>query len=270
MPLKMVNRVKETAPAKASNADESTEIVYLKMKNRDLAKKLAELQKNYIEVNKDKDLLQEALFNEKSRANGYANKIQDVVMDCRTALAQIVGLSNTLTNIIGKVSVNNIHVTPFVDNNKTTATPQKQKTKAVKPMVSGCTISKPTIKLNRISDQLLQATINNNSDETRNDAEEETQQSDNNVENVLQPVVNIRRLPERLNLDELQQQMENDDDDDEDDNEEEMVTDSERLLVNPSPQPLSIIVEQTEIGNSRALQLNEDSSVTIENSIISR
>lgn len=258
MPHRMVNEVRDSVPAKASNADESTEMVYLKLKNRDLAKKLADMQKTNGDLSREREILQEELFNEKHRANAYANRIQNCAMECRTAIGQLVGLSETLKNIMEKLAVNNM----FVDNNRLTATPptQKQKTKAVQPMVSGCTISKPTIKIKRISEQLLQATINGESSRTEtNDVQ--SNNSPEQEENALQPVVNIRRLPERLNFDEIQQQLNA-----EDAEEDELPADSDRLQENRSLQGLSTITEQTETANSRTLLQTMDTSPLIETS----
>lgn len=222
MPHKMVNQMKESYPAKASNADESTEMIYLKLKNRDLAKRLAEMQKNYTDVNREREQMQEELFNERLRANAYANRLRSCEGDCRTAITQMFALSETLRTIMEKLIVNN------VENSRATtaaaaATPTpKQKTKAVQPMVSGCTISKPTIKIQRITDeQLLQATMNG---------------SQNESTDALQPVVNIRRLPERINFDEITTE----------DEENELP-----VAVQLENELLSTIAEQTETSTTR-------------------
>lgn len=237
----MINKTREVGPVRNSNLDKSTIQVY-RDKNYELAKKVAELQKNYAESTKDREKLQQALFHEKRIAHTYATKFQSLMRDCQIALNQIVGLSTTLTNIMGKLSVNNIAVSPLAENNKTPTSPsQQQKTKAVKPMVSGCTISKPTIKLNRISEQLLQARITNNENRSETESEQEE---------VLQPFVNLRRLPERLNVEEIEQQMQNND---EIQNDDLAVSESNGIL----QENLSTITEHTETGNSRSLQIPE-------------
>lgn len=258
---KMVNRTNETVgPAKGLVADDATETFYLRAKNLELAKKLSDMQLQNATLTRDGELLRTALFNEKVRANTYVNKLNDVTNDCRTALAHIVALSNTLTNILSKLSNNNNYASPMLENKN--ISPLKQKTKAVKPMVSGCTISKPTIKLNRISEQLLQAAVNG---ESR--LEEQSRVHENRIE----PVVNIRRLPERLNLEMLRQDMENI----EDEEEERIESESERLDPNGLPQTLSTVMENTEdssnIRNQTTLQQNvTEHSFSIENSTMSR
>lgn len=266
----MVNKVKKSVPPNTSDTNDTDDLAYLKMKNRDLAKKLAEVQKNYAEINKDKDMLQEALFNEKSKANGYANKLQDIALDCKTALTLVVQLSNTLTSIFSKLPTNNAY-TPSVEKTNgtpTPITPQKQKTKAVKPMVSGCTISKPTVKLSRISDQLLQTTMNGDS---RNETEETGNNSSSNDNNITTdenpfPVVNIRRLPERLNYGEIREQFNVSQEEEEEDR---IILDNDRLQEDSLPQMLSAIIENSETGNSRTLQTPDDFVVN-ENSVMPR
>lgn len=224
---------------KTSYVDEATEIVYLKEKNYELAKNLAEMQERYGDLGRDRDLLQEAFFTEKTKANLYANKLNDFASDCRTALAHVVGLSNTLTNILTKLTSNNqINL-----ENKEKLSPQKQKTKAVQPMVGGCTISKPMIKLNRMSEQLLHRAMNgeNRSEQNEIDA------------NVAEPVVYIRRLPERLNLEELRREMETAEDE-EHEEEAEAETEGERLQQTRLMHALSTILESTEQESSRSIR----------------
>lgn len=241
----MVNSEKEMHPAKGSTAVDQTEFFYLRMKNKKLAKQLSEVQDKCTQMTRERNFLQEALFNEKIRANEHSNKLNDVAVDLRTALSHLVALSSCLTDVISKLAQNNVQAGPVLEN-KIMSSPQKQKTKAVKPMVSGCTISKPTIKLNRISDQFLQAVVNGESSTQR------------------EPVVNVTRLPERLNLEELQEQMDSVDTD------EEQETDAENgddFQENTLPQPLSIILESTEqnsrsIRNLTVAQLNSSENST--------
>lgn len=250
LPQKMVNKTKETAPAQASKADNPFELVCLKLKNQDLAKKLAEIQKNYSEIVRERDYLQQALFNEKKKTNTYINKMQDIQEDYKNAITHMVNLSGVLTTVLGKIS--NVINIGYDENITTpTKTPQQQKTKAVKPMVSGCTISKPTIKLSRISDQLLQATINGESRDQM-EAQEEEQQEAENVPPL--PFVNLTRLaPRRYNLEEVGQINDNNDDD-----EEEELAEDERMQ-----EQLSTISERTETGNSRTLQALQETSIAV-------
>lgn len=244
----MVNREKETHPSKASMAVDQTEIFYLQTKNRNLAKQLSEAQEKCKQMTQERNFLQEALFNEKIRANQHSNKLNDVSDDLKVALSHLIALSNSITGVITKLSQDNIQAGPVLEN-KIVSSPQKQRTKAVKPMVSGCTISKPTIKLNRISDQYLQAVVNGESSTQRESA------------------VNVRRLPERLNLEELQQQMETEESDEEETN----ADNGDGLQENTLPlQPLSVILENTEqdsrsITNLTGVQLNS-AAVDVENS----
>lgn len=186
----MVKGTKDGHPAKASNADESIETMYLKLKNRDLAKRLAETQKNIVDLQRERDQMQQNWFNERLRANKNANRLQKCTSACQTVIKHMCAMSEAVHTLMEELVAINEEDDKVAATTTAAAaqTTPKQKTKAVQPMVSGCTISKPTIKIKRISEeQLLQATMNGEN-EPREGVD------------MLQPIVHIRRLPECSNI----------------------------------------------------------------------
>lgn len=251
-----INRRKRSlssfCPARAaSSAAEysSDEVMYVKMKNHDLAKKIAEMQAQNAQLVSERRELNEALFNERCRNNAIEQKFCDVKKQCDMALEQMVALSNTLTTIMMRLSDNNNHAPPRDATPKDNASVrQKQRTKAVKPMVSGCTISKPTIKLNRISEQLLQATRNGRAIERR-EAEREMEP----VRTSEREVEPVRTSLPGIDLEELQENLE--------DQEEEETPDSLQEQEVPG-NALSVISERTEQDSSRAYVNQIDDSLS--------
>lgn len=146
----MVNKKKEST----TNDPQDIEKVYLNMKNRDLAKRLADTQTKYTTILKERDILHEELFNEKLKTNMYSNKITSVDALFKEGMQHIVGLSHIFTSVLVMLASSRKSENASAPAS-TSNVNSKQKTHAVKPMVFGHTISHPTIKLSRISQQAV-------------------------------------------------------------------------------------------------------------------
>lgn len=158
MPSKKLSRRLSTS---AEDIGGDLEKRYLQFKNRDLAKSLAECQVKYQTVLKERNLLQKELMEENI---AYKNTICNVKRVCQEGMKHLVSISNMFTDILTEVaSVTNRN---GLNVRKSDTTTPPHKTHSVKPMISGCTISKPTIKLQRLSENLQ--TLAENSEPDRN------------------------------------------------------------------------------------------------------
>lgn len=171
MPSKKNNSSKKLSTS-AEDAPGDLEKRYLKAKNRDLAKKLAESQVTIQTVTKERNVLQRKFIEERTENTTLKNILVRVKAASHLGMSHIVSISNIFTDIITQI-------TPVTCNQNVPANPEKSphKTQTVKPMVSGLTISKPTIKLQRLSDNLRAVSENTEPETARGGSESPVRQN---------------------------------------------------------------------------------------------
>lgn len=127
------------------------ESVVLQLYNEDLEKKLADVQIAVKQITQQKDVLIKEVQNEKVSNEFYTDKLTKIMEMCKTGIQMMYELSDVTSDVLK--AANNAQ---GIDKSYKPA--NKNKTYAVRPMISGHVISKPTIRLNRVTDLEAYAT----------------------------------------------------------------------------------------------------------------
>ncbi|KAF2901259.1 hypothetical protein ILUMI_04926 [Ignelater luminosus] len=144
----------------------AAEVKFLKEKNANLAKALSDSKIAYSHIVAERDMIQQELFLMKMRYTKLLSFIKDVDLSARACMNTIVSSSSYITNILqltnnATVKLKNESTrntsNSFFNNNVYTS-PEGHKMSAVKPMIDGHVIFRPTINLRRVN-ELSQAEL---------------------------------------------------------------------------------------------------------------
>ncbi|KAB0792945.1 hypothetical protein PPYR_12565 [Photinus pyralis] len=135
-----------------------SENVFLKEKNTELSKALAETQTLYKRTTDERNYLQQELFSATLRIKKLENYIKKIDASARDSLTYIVTLSNHCTEILNSVNCAkrianmDLSLTNFNQTRNKSMSHSVNKTQAVKPMIDGHVIYSPTINLRRVNE----------------------------------------------------------------------------------------------------------------------
>lgn len=135
-----------------------SENVFLKEKNSELTKALAETQMLYKRTTDERNYLQKELFGATLRIKKLENYIKNIDASARDSLTYIVTLSNHCTEILNSVNCAkrianmDLSLTNFNQTANKSRSHSVNKTQAVKPMIDGHVIYSPTINLRRVNE----------------------------------------------------------------------------------------------------------------------
>lgn len=121
------------------------ESVILKLSNDDLAKKLADMQIAVKQITEQRDVLIKEVQNEKSSNAYYTKKLNNIMEMCKNGIQMMYELSSVTSDVLKAANSTS-------ESGESSKRKNRSKTYAVRPMISGHVISKPTIRLNRVTD----------------------------------------------------------------------------------------------------------------------
>lgn len=124
------------------NETEEAETILLKLSNADLENKLAEVEKACSEISSETGQIKQAIEKEQREKEFYLKKIQEIKDLCQRGIQHLAQLVEITTDVLKSTGV-------------VEAETAKTKMRAVKPMIDGHVISKPTIKLNRVTEETV-------------------------------------------------------------------------------------------------------------------
>lgn len=121
------------------------ESVILKLNNEDLEKKLADMQAAVKQITEQRDVLIKEVQNEKSSNEFYTKKLTNIMEMCKNGIQMMYELSSVTSDVLKAAN-------SAIENGESSKKASRNKTYAVRPMISGHVISKPTIRLSRVTD----------------------------------------------------------------------------------------------------------------------
>lgn len=167
----------------------AAENAYLKEKNAELAKALAETQILNKHMLDDRNYIRKELFGATLRIKKLENYINNIDVSVRETINCIFALSGHATEIVNFVTCSRrIAETSLSNLNQPSNKSQScslNRTQAVKPMIDGHVIYSPTINLRRVnpnsSSELQSRRSTNNLQNVESDYDDDTGQDDNNL-----------------------------------------------------------------------------------------
>lgn len=119
--------------------------IVLHLKNADLEKKLADMQAAVKQITDQRDVLIKEVQNEKFANEFYTKKLTNIMDMCKSGIQMMYDLSSVTADVLNAAKSGR-------ENGESSKRVSRSKTYAVRPMISGHVISKPTIRLNRVTD----------------------------------------------------------------------------------------------------------------------
>ncbi|KAK5641541.1 hypothetical protein RI129_010088 [Pyrocoelia pectoralis] len=180
-------RSQQVLKTETAASNTAAENVYLKEKNAELAKALAETQILNKHMLDDRNYIRKELFGATLRIKKLENYINNIDVSVRETINCIFALSGHATEIVNFVTCSRRIAETSLSNLNQTSKSQScsmNRTQAVKPMIDGHVIYSPTINLRRVnpnSSELQSHRSTNNLQNVESDYDDDPGQDDNNL-----------------------------------------------------------------------------------------